>query len=117
MEPKILMIGRTQEVIDILIAELRIFGRDIVGSNDKDILKRILENKKIDFVIIGAGLPDEARNDMNDYLLSIQPGLVVNQIEKTDKSNPYQLISFTNQKAVEWKVEQRLGKRPTGMRK
>jgi len=40
-EPKILMIGRTQAVIDILIEELKPFGRDVVGSNDKDIIKKI----------------------------------------------------------------------------
>ncbi|MDP7028535.1 MAG: hypothetical protein QF380_09070, partial [Candidatus Marinimicrobia bacterium] len=33
-EPKILMIGRTQAVIDILIEELKPFGRNVVGSND-----------------------------------------------------------------------------------
>lgn len=32
MEPKILMVGRTQEVIDILIEELQKFERNVVGS-------------------------------------------------------------------------------------
>lgn len=112
MEPKILMIGRTQEVIDILIEELKPFGRSIVGSNDKEIIKKLLEKENIDFVVIGAGLPDEVRDEMKGFLLSIKSNLTVNLIERTEKGSPYKLIEFTNQKAVEWKVGQKLGKRP-----
>lgn len=112
MEPKILLIGRKQEVIDILIGELRKFDRDIVGSNNKDVIKKILENKDIDFVLIGAGLLDDARKEMTSYLHSIRPDLIIHKIQRTEKSRPYRIIEFANEKAVEWKVEQKLGKRP-----
>lgn len=111
MEPKILMIGRSQEVIDILIEELKPFGRNIVGSNNKDTIKELLEKENIDFVVIGAGLPDEVRDEMKEFLVSIISNLIVHLIERTEKGSPYKLIEFTNQKAVEWKVEQKLGKR------
>ena len=110
MEPKILMIGRTQEVIDTLISELKVFNRDVIGSNKKDIIRSILVKDKFDFAVIGAGLPDEDRNDMKDYLQSIDPKLNMHMVERTEKGSPFKLIEYINQKAVEWKVEQKLGK-------
>lgn len=111
MEPKILMIGRKQEVIDILIDELANFRRDVVGSNEKDTIKTLLEKESIDFVVIGAGLPDKDRSEMQALIQSIKPGVAVNLIEREGKGGPHKLIDFTNQKAVEWKIEQKLGKR------
>lgn len=113
MEPQILMIGRKQEVIDILIEELQRLGRNVMGSNDKTIIETMIQEKSIDLVVVGAGLPDEVRKDMKDFLLILQPNLSVHLIERSEKSSPYQLIEFTHQKAVEWKVAQKLGKKPT----
>ena len=112
MEPKILLIGRKMEVIGILIDELEKFERDVVGSNEKDKIADILQSKPIDFVVMGVGLPEEVREEITDYIHKIIPGLVVHKIEKMETSSPYNMISFINRKAVEFKVEQKLGKRP-----
>ena len=43
MEPKILMIGRRQEVVDILVDELKKFGRDIVGATEQVKIEKHLQ--------------------------------------------------------------------------
>ncbi|MFT4525945.1 MAG: PleD family two-component response regulator [Granulosicoccus sp.] len=112
MEPKILLIGRKQEVIDILAEELNMFGRDVRGSNDKLRITSILQNEPISFIVIGAGLPDEVREELAAYVTGIRPDVGIFLIAQTEKSSPYNMIEFTNRKAVEWKVEQKIGKRP-----
>ena len=96
MEPKILIIGRKQEVINILVEELKRFGRDIQGANDFDSIKTILQLEKIDFVIIGVDLPNDAHSEMQYFIKELAPNTLVHQIEKTDKSSPFKLIEFTN---------------------
>jgi DNA-binding NtrC family response regulator len=106
MEPKVLMIGRSQKVIDILITELRNYGRDIIGADNKEDVHDILRNHQIDLVVIGAGLPDEVRIDMKEFIISMKPGLPVNLIERTPDSNPKKMIEFVNQKVSEFKESQ-----------
>jgi len=104
MEPKVLMIGRSQQVIDILTRELKNYGRDIIGTDNKEDVYDILKNQQIDLVVIGAGLPDEVRIDMKEFIISIKPGLPVHLIERTPDSNPTKMIEFVNQKVVEFKL-------------
>jgi DNA-binding NtrC family response regulator len=105
MEPRILMIGRRQEVIDILAEELRKFGRNIHSANDQEKIEKLLKSQAFDFVVIGAGLPDHQRDFLTSLIESIKPGLPVYMIERKEKSKPQKLIKFTNQKALEFKID------------
>ena len=111
MEPKILIIGRKQQVIDILVEELNMFGRDVRGSDDKLRITSILQNEPINFVVIGAGLPDVLREDMAAYVTGIRPDVGIYLVKRLERGSPYSVIEFTNKKAVEWKVAQKIGKR------
>lgn len=105
MEPKILMIGRRQEVVDILVDELKKFGRDIVGATEQVKIEKHLQSQKFDFVVIGAGLPDHQRDFITSFIDSVKPGLPVYMIERKKDSEPFKLINFTNNKAVSFKIE------------
>jgi len=107
MEPKVLLIGRSQQLIDVLIGELRNFGRDITGADNKEDVHDILKSYQIDLVVIGAGLPDEVRFDMKEFIITMIPRLPVYLIERTPDSNPAKMIEFVNQKVVEFKLSQK----------
>lgn len=65
-------------------------------------------------MLIGVGLPDDVQNEMKEFLVSIKSNLIDHLIERTEKRSPYKLIEFTNQKAIECRVEQKLGKTQAG---
>lgn len=113
MEPKILIIGRKQSVIDVLVEELNLFGRDVLGAAEKTLITSILQNEAINLVVIGAGLSDEIREGMAAYVTEIRPDVGIHLIESTENSAPYHLIEFANRKAVEWKVNKAHEKRAT----
>jgi len=106
MEPKILLIGRRQVVIDIIVEELRKFGRDIIGASEQDKIEKLLQTQKFDFVVVGAGLPDHQRDYLTSFIQAINTNLPVHMIERRKESKPYKLINFTNSKAVEFMIEQ-----------
>ena len=110
MEPRILIIGHNIVVINILIQELQKFGRNVMGATDRPDIQRMLQFHNPDFVIVGNGLSDQERDELLVYLLNIKAGLKVHLTEKQAKPSPYDLVAFTNKKAVEWKIEQKLGK-------
>lgn len=113
MEPKILIIGRRQAVLDVLTEELNMFGRDVRGAEDRSVITSILQNEHVNLVIIGAGLTDETREEVAAYVSQIRPDVAIYLIQRQATSSPYDMIEFTNRKAVEWKVAQKVGKRPT----
>ncbi|MFQ5708184.1 MAG: hypothetical protein ACE5HO_12075 [bacterium] len=115
MEPKILMIGRTQKVIDILLTELRKFGRDVIGTDSKETVEDILRNQPTDLVVMGAGLPEQVREEMTAFIHSIKPGLPVHLIQRTKDGGPSKMIPFTNEKAVEFKIEKTLGNKASNL--
>lgn len=106
MEPNILMIGRRQEVVDILVAELKKFGRAVIGVSDQDKIEQLLKSHSFDFVVIGAGLPDHQRDYLTSFIQTIKPELPVHMIERKVNSKPFKLINFTNNKALEFKIDQ-----------
>ena len=113
MEPKILMIGRRLEVVNILVDELKKSGRDIEGAIEQESIEKMLLSKSFDFVIIGAGLPDHQRDYLQSFIQSIRPELQVFMHERKGKNKPLKLINFTNNKAIEFKIEQELAKKKT----
>jgi len=105
MEPKILVIGRKQEVVDILVDELKKFGRDIIGASEQEKIEKLVQTLNFDFVVIGAGLPDHQRDFLTSFIENLKPGLPVHMIERKKDSKPYKIISFINNKAVSFKIE------------
>lgn len=47
-----------------------------------------------------------------DFIRGFEPELPIYIIERKQDSSPYKMIGFTNEKAIDWKVEQILGKHP-----
>jgi hypothetical protein len=105
MEPKVLLIGRSKQVVDILKSELKNYGRDIIGAeNNKEAVYQILRSYQIDLVVIGAGLPDDVRMELKEFIISLRPGLPVNLIQRTPDSSPQKMIDYVNQKVAEFNV-------------
>jgi NADP-dependent 3-hydroxy acid dehydrogenase YdfG len=59
MEPTVLLIGRNLDTLEILKDELDKFDRNIVYANSEELIESNLKNKKIDLIVVGAGLPNE----------------------------------------------------------
>ncbi|MBL4625879.1 MAG: hypothetical protein JKY42_12180 [Flavobacteriales bacterium] len=112
MEPKILLIGRNLDVMEIIKVELAKFGRNIVYANSNELIQEHLNEGNIDLVVVGAGLPDETRTEMGNLIEKLQPQIPVFMIKRTSDGNPAKMIGFTNEKAVLWKIEKIIGKMP-----
>lgn len=113
MEPKILMIGRRLEVVNILVDELKKSGRDVEGASEQENIEKLLLAKPFDFVIIGIGMPDHQRDYLQSFIQTIKPDMPVFMDERRAKNKPLKLINFTNNKAIEFRIEQELVKKKT----
>lgn len=108
MEPKILLIGRTQEAIDVIVEELQKFERNVVGSNRMPVIERLIRDEKPDIAIIGAGLPDEDREKMSVFIGQCCPTLPVILIDRSEYTGAYDLIDFVNRKVIEFKIRRKI---------
>ena len=107
MEPSILVIGRLQTTLDILVEEWERYGRNVIASNSKEKIKEIIETDSIDFIAIGGGLPDDEREEMVDYISTINSSISVHQIPRNEEAmGPYNFIPFLNNLAIMFKVRQ-----------
>ena len=105
MEPRILAIGRLQSTLDILVEEWERYGRNVIASNSKDRIKEIIETDSIDFICIGGGLPDNERDEMAEYISTINSSIQVHPIPRTAEAmGPYNFIPFLNNLAIMHKV-------------
>ena len=105
MEPRILAIGRLQSTLDVLVEEWERYGRNVIVSNSKERIKEIIESESIDFIVIGGGLPDDKREEMMEYIATIDPNLEVHPIPRTEETQgPYSFIPFLNNLAITFKV-------------
>jgi hypothetical protein len=105
MEPKILAIGRLQSTLDILVEEWERYGRNVISSNSKEKIKEIIETESIDFICIGGGLPDNEREEMAEYISTINSSIAVHPIPRTEeKMGPHNFIPFLNNLAIMHKV-------------
>lgn len=105
MEPRILAIGRLQSTLDVLVEEWGRYGRNVIASNSKDRIKEIIETDSIDFIAIGGGLPDDQREEMVQYIATIDSGIEVHPIPQTKEAQgPYNFIPFLNNLAIMFKV-------------
>ncbi len=110
MEPKVLIIGRRQEEIDVVVEELNMFGRDVRGSSEKHAVTTILQNEAINIVLIGAGLTDDLREEMAAYVTEIRPDVGIHLIKRVEGGSPFNMLGFVNKSVFDWKVNQRVGK-------
>lgn len=106
MEPQILMLGRKLEVMEILASELEKFDRKVFYANDESLIEKHLNTHAIDFVVMGAGLPDERREELKTFIQKQKPELPVHLIVRSKAGGPTQMITFTHEKAIEWKIKQ-----------
>ena len=105
MEPRVLAIGRLQTTLDILVEEWERYGRNVIASNSKEKIKEIIETDSIDFIAIGGGLPDDEREEMVDYISTINSSISVHQIPRNEEAmGPYNFIPFLNNLAIMFKV-------------
>ena len=105
MEPKILAIGRLQSTLDILVEEWERYGRNVISSNSKEKIKEIIETESIDFICIGGGLPDDEREEMVDYISTVNSSISVHPIPRNEEAmGPYNFIPFLNNLAIMFKV-------------
>ena len=105
MEPRILVIGRLQTTLDVLVEEWERYGRNVIASNSKEKIKEIIETDSIDFIAIGGGLPDDEREEMVDYISTINSSISVHQIPRNEEAmGPYNFIPFLNNLAIMFKV-------------
>ena len=105
MEPRVLAIGRLQSTLDILVEEWERYGRNVIASNSKDKIKEIIETDSIDFICIGGGLPENERDEMAEYISTINSSIQVHPIPRTAEAlGPYNFIPFLNNLAIMHKV-------------
>ncbi len=76
-EPRILIIGRKQVVIDSLIATLTMQGRNVTGTASREEVRDILDEEDIDLIVLGGGLDDSVRNELSAYIASIKPNIPI----------------------------------------
>jgi hypothetical protein len=67
-------------------------------------LSQILKTKKIDLIVVGAGLPNETIRLMLDMIERIAPKKELHVMEKTPGMTPVSMISYTNKKTIMWKL-------------
>lgn len=105
MEPRILTIGRLQSTLDILVEEWERYCRKVNASNANERMKEIIKTDSIDFIVIGGGLPDDDREEMLEYISTIDSNLEVHPIPRTEEAQgPYNFIPFLNNLAIMFKV-------------
>jgi hypothetical protein len=111
MEPRILVIGRLQSTLDVLVEEWERYGRNVIASNSRDRIKEIIETDSIDFIAIGGGLPDDEREEMAEYISMINSKISVHPIPRTEEAmGPYNFIPFLNNLAIMFKVRKAMEK-------
>tara|TARA_B110000211_G_scaffold80891_1_gene94727 strand:+ start:366 stop:797 length:432 start_codon:yes stop_codon:yes gene_type:complete len=109
MEPKILLVGRNLTVMEILKKELLKYDRNIVYANSIELIELKLNKGDIDLVVIGAGIPDAIRNEMQGRITVLHPNTPLFMIKRTADGNPAKMIHFCNEKAIIWKIEKSIG--------
>lgn len=112
MEPKILIVGRLQTTLEIIAEELGKFGRNVIATNDKEKMSVFLKEENIDFVAIGAGLPDEQREELVAIMRSINPNIPIQIFPRTNDASPAKFLHFVNDLAVIFKIHTAMGLRP-----
>jgi hypothetical protein len=101
----VLVLGRSQLVIDDALADLRDLGYRADGTNDfSDIVTRF-DARQIDLVVFGGSVPPERRAELREQIGAINPqvifvqglagipGLIVNQIQGAFAADQQQAVA------------------------
>ena len=72
---------------------------NIFIANSSELIASNLKNEKIDLIIVGAGLPDESKDQMVQQVKKITPNIPVHIMEKIPGITPASMIGYTNEKA------------------
>ncbi|GHD05500.1 hypothetical protein [Zhihengliuella salsuginis] len=107
-EPRLLLIGKRQSTLDVLAEELRRFGRDVVATNDRALIRQTLTAGEADLVVIGGGLSDPEREAVRDLVLATSPDIPLHLSPRTEGASPATLIPFANEQIVLFKVRSAL---------
>ena len=102
MEPRILMLGREQDIIDDLVAVLTNEGRDVVGTDDWEVAKEILTREKIDLVVISAGLEDTVRKEISQDIKRLLPTIPI--LWEDRASGPEGMLDFVTSIAEDFRT-------------
>ena len=104
MEPNILLIGKNIHTLEILKDELTKFDRKICFANSEELIESHLKNNKIDLIVVGAGLPNEIKNEMVSLIERIAPEIELHIMQKIAGMTPVSMIGYTNEKAIMWRM-------------
>ncbi len=104
MEPNILLIGKSIHTLEILKDELTKFDRKISFANSGELIASHLNNNKTDLIIVGAGLPNEIKDEMVTLIEKIAPEIELHVMQKIAGITPVSMIEYTNEKAIMWRI-------------
>ncbi len=104
MEPNILLIGKNLDTLKILKDELVKFKRTIFYANSEEMINYSLTNDNINLIIVGAGLPNETKNNMLRFIDKDFSNIEKHIMERTKGITPTSMIGYTNEKAVMWRL-------------
>ncbi len=104
MEPTILIVGRLQTTLEILAEELEKFGRKILASSEKEKIAAILKDEHVDFVAIGAGLPEEQRDNLVAFMKAQNATVPIQLLQRTADASPAKMLHFVNDLAIIFKI-------------
>jgi hypothetical protein len=106
----VLLIGKSQLVLDHAVAGLRDLGYEAEGTNDfSDIIGRF-DAKKIDLVVFGGQVPPDRKTELSEEIGAVNPrvifvqglagipGLIVNQVEgefRAEHRDPTRAPTYT----------------------
>ncbi len=106
----VLLIGRSQLVLDDAVAGLRDLGYHAEGTNDFTDITRRFDAKELDVVVFGGAVPPDRKAELREEIGAINPqvifvqglagipGLIVNQVESAfaaDHQDPTRAPTFT----------------------
>lgn len=105
MEPNILLIGRNLDTLEILQNELEKFDRRIVYANSEQQIISNLKMENVDLIVVGAGLPNEIKDELVSVIAKTAPKIELHLMERLPGITPASMISYTNEKAVMWRLK------------
>lgn len=104
MEPNILLIGRNLDTLEILKDELDKFNRNIVYANSEEQITSYIAKRKLDLIIVGAGLPTESKDKLVAVIKKSAPEVELHIMQRTPGITPASMVGYTNDKAIMWRL-------------
>src|SRR5262249_5165927 len=108
--PRVLLIGRSQLVLDDTVAGLRDLGYKAEATNDFPAITRRFDARRLDLVVFGGQVSPERKAELREEIGTINPrvifvqglagipGLIVNQVQgafAADQRDPARAPTYT----------------------